>query len=60
LNCIGIKVVDRERVLHSEEEVKLRGAEGDEAAEHPTEDANIEKLGFFDDNLIFYLGKGGH
>ena len=33
LNCIGIKVADRERALHAEEEVKLRGGEGDEAAE---------------------------
>jgi hypothetical protein len=31
LNCIGIKVADRERAIHNEEEVKLRG--GDEAAE---------------------------
>ena len=33
LNCIGIKVADRERALHVEEEVKLRGGDGDEAAE---------------------------
>jgi hypothetical protein len=56
LNCIGIKVADREVEVHSEEH-KVE-AEGDEAAEHP--EVSVEQLGQFDDNLRFNLRKGSH
>jgi hypothetical protein len=61
LNCIGIKVADREIEFHDEEERKHLDSNGDEAAEQPLkDDISVDQLGRFDDNLKFYLRKGSH